>query len=166
MTHVLGIAGFSGSGKTTLVTALLPRLTARGVSVSTVKHAHHSFEIDRPGKDSHRHRQAGAREVLVSGRARWALIHENHGEAEASLAVLLAVMAPVDLILVEGFKHGDHEKIEVIRAEGPSDRLYPDDRRVIAIAADHPVTDASCPVLPLAEPDAVSAFIVRHFGLA
>ena len=112
--QILGLAGWSGSGKTTLLTALLPLLTARGLRVSTVKHAHHGFDLDQPGKDSWRHREAGAHEVMIASSRRWALLHENEGE-EPSLAALLARLSPVDLVLVEGFKSYPHPKLEVHR---------------------------------------------------
>src|SRR5687768_1759311 len=111
--RVIGLAGWSGAGKTTLLARLLPRLIGRGVRVSTIKHAHHSFDMDQPGKDSHTHRLAGASEVLVSSAARWALVHELRGAAEPSLAVLLRKLNPVDLVMVEGFKRGAHPKLEV-----------------------------------------------------
>jgi molybdopterin-guanine dinucleotide biosynthesis protein B len=117
--HVLGIVGWSGSGKTTLLTALIPLLRARGLSVSTVKHAHHGFDMDRPGKDSYRHRAAGAHEVLVATAQRWALLHEVDGP-EPDLPALLSRLAPVDLVLVEGFKTHAFPKLEVHRpALGP-----------------------------------------------
>src|SRR6202040_2047888 len=109
--RIFGLAGWSGSGKTTLMTLLIPELVSRGITVSTLKHAHHSFDVDQPGKDSWEHRQAGAREVLVASSTRWALMHELRDEAEPSLAALLARMCPVDLVLVEGFKRDRHPKI-------------------------------------------------------
>src|ERR1700722_16418099 len=109
--QVFGLAGWSGSGKTTLLTQLIPALIARGLRVSTVKHAHHSFDVDQPGKDSWTHRQAGATEVMVASAARWALMHEHRGTAEHKLAALLQHMTPVDLLLVEGFKGEAHRKI-------------------------------------------------------
>src|SRR5215469_14338296 len=113
--RILGLAGWSGSGKTTLMTALIPELVSRGISVSTVKHAHHSFDIDQPGKDSWRHRQAGAREVMVASAHRWALMHELRSAAEPSLEELLGRLSGADLVLVEGFKAHAHPKIEVYR---------------------------------------------------
>src|SRR5246127_5740270 len=113
--RVIGLAGWSGAGKTTLLRKLIPELSGRGLLVSTLKHAHHSFDVDQPGKDSWQHRQAGAREVMVASGRRWALMHELRGAAEPSLDELLARMTPVDLLLVEGFKHHDHPKIEVYR---------------------------------------------------
>jgi len=112
---VLGVTGWSGAGKTTLLTKLIPALTGRGLRVSTIKHAHHTFDVDKPGKDSHRHREAGATEVLIGSAARWALMHEIRGDDEPGLEALLGHMTPVDLVLVEGFKSEGHDKIEVHR---------------------------------------------------
>ncbi len=139
MTRIFGLAGWSGSGKTTLVTRLIPALLRRGVSVSTVKHAHHEFDIDQPGKDSYQHRQAGAREVLISSSARWALMHEQRGAAEPVLADLLRHMSPVDLVIVEGFKRESFPKLEVYRAAVGKPLLYPDDPDIVALASDAPV---------------------------
>jgi len=163
---VIGIAGWSGSGKTTLVTRLLPELVGRGLSVSTVKHAHHEFDIDHPGKDSYQHRVAGATEVLVSSARRRALIRELRGETEAGLDELLAMLSPVDLVLVEGFKRAGHDKIEVRRAAAATPPLYPDDPHVVAIASDQPIADAGRPVLALADTGAIADFILAHCGLA
>jgi molybdopterin-guanine dinucleotide biosynthesis protein B len=163
---VLGIAGWSGSGKTTLVTRLIPELTARGLSVSTVKHAHHDFDIDQPGKDSFAHRAAGAREVVVGSATRWALMHELRGAAEPSLDTLLAKLDPVDLILVEGFKTEGHEKIEVVREGSRRPPLYPTTPSVVAVASDRPLPDAVCPVLDLDDVVAIADFITAHCGFA
>src|SRR5215467_13179209 len=114
--RIIGLAGWSGSGKTTLLAKVIPRIVARGLKVSTLKHAHHGFDVDQPGKDSHTHRMAGASEVLVSSANRWALVRELRGEAEPTLPELLAKLAPVDLVIVEGFKRGTHPKLEVFRA--------------------------------------------------
>src|ERR1043166_8751431 len=133
---VIGIAGWSGAGKTTLLTRVIPRLTARGLRVSTVKHAHHAFDVDQPGKDSHTHRMAGATEVLVSSANRWALVHELRGVAEPKLGDLLAKLAPVDLVIVEGFKHGAHPKLEIYRAALGKPPLHPDDRHTAAVPSD------------------------------
>jgi molybdopterin-guanine dinucleotide biosynthesis protein B len=134
--RVIGLAGWSGAGKTTLLRRLIPALTAQGLRVSTLKHAHHSFDIDRPGKDSWEHREAGATEVLVASTVRWALMHELRNEAEPRLPALLAQMSPVDLVLMEGFKRGRHPKIEVFRAANAKPHLYPEDPSIIALAAD------------------------------
>src|ERR1700751_3751866 len=135
--HIFGLAGWSGSGKTTLLTAVIPELVARGLTVSTIKHAHHEFDIDRPGKDSWRHRQAGAREVLVASSVRWALMHEVEGE-EPSLADLLLRLAPVDLVVVEGFKANPHPKIEVHRPALGKPPMWPGRADIVAVASDAP----------------------------
>jgi molybdopterin-guanine dinucleotide biosynthesis protein B len=137
--RVIGFAGWSGSGKTTLITRLLPLLIARGISVSTIKHAHHDFDIDKPGKDSYEHRRAGAAEVLVASANRWALMHELRGEAEPDLEALLAKLAPVDLVIVEGFKRTTAIKIEVHRPSLGKPLIYPDDPAVVAVASDVPI---------------------------
>jgi molybdopterin-guanine dinucleotide biosynthesis protein B len=147
--RVIGLAGWSGAGKTTLLRKLIPELLRRGLSVSTVKHAHHAFEIDRPGKDSFEHREAGAREVLIASGRRWALVHELRGDAEPPLAELLARLSPVDLVIVEGFKAAAHPKIEVFRAANGKPFLYPKVLNVRAIAADVPVREAPMPVVHL-----------------
>ncbi|MGK9168152.1 molybdopterin-guanine dinucleotide biosynthesis protein B [Inquilinus limosus] len=140
--RVLGIAGWSGSGKTTLLTKLIPALIGRGLTVSTVKHAHHEFDVDQPGKDSWRHREAGATEVLVSSSRRWALMHEHRGADEPPLEALLAKLEPVDLVLVEGFKRERYPKLEVWRAETGKPPLYPEDPDIVAVASDGPIADA------------------------
>jgi molybdopterin-guanine dinucleotide biosynthesis protein B len=147
--RIIGLAGWSGAGKTTLLAKIIPRLVARGLKVSTVKHAHHGFDVDQPGKDSHTHRVAGATEVLVGSASRWALVHELRGEPEASLRVLLAKLAPVDLVLVEGFKREAHPKLEVYRAGVGKPLLHPEDPHIVAIAADIPVPAAGVPVVML-----------------
>lgn len=136
MTRVIGFAGWSGAGKTTLLTRLIPELKARKLRVSTLKHAHHAFDIDTPGKDSYRHREAGATEVLVGSAKRWALMHELRDEAEPGLADLLCRMSPVDLILVEGFKHDPHVKIEVHRHDNGKPWLYVQDPHIAAVVSD------------------------------
>lgn len=156
----LGIAGWSGSGKTTLVTQLIPALIDRGLRVSTLKHAHHTFDVDQPGKDSYEHRKAGAEEVLISSANRWVLMHELSGAPEPSLDDLLARMSPVDLVLIEGWKHGDHPKIEVYRPSVGKPALYPDDKAVVAVASDSPVNDFKGPVLDLNNVADVADFIV------
>ncbi len=160
--RIFGLAGWSGSGKTTLMTALIPEFVSRGITVSTIKHAHHSFDIDKPGKDSWRHRQAGAREVMVASGQRWALMHELRGAAEPSLDELLERMAPVDLVIVEGFKHHDHPKIEVYRHALGKPLLHPDDPFVVAIASDQRLAEFSRPWLPLSDASAIADFILRH----
>src|SRR5262249_3555078 len=134
--RVIGLAGWSGSGKTTLLAKVLPVLIARGRTVSTLKHAHHDFDVDQPGKDSHTHRLAGAREVLVSSSGRWALMHELRGEAEPTLRELVARLSPVDIVIVEGFKTEAHTKLEVYRSTVGKPLLYPNDPNIVAIASD------------------------------
>jgi len=160
--RVIGIAGWSGAGKTTLLAKLIPRLVARGVRVSTVKHAHHAFDVDQPGKDSHTHRMAGATEVLVSSANRWALVHELRGAAELTLAELLAKLAPADLVIVEGFKHGAHPKLEVYRGAVGKPPLHPDDPHIVAVASDAPVPAARVPVVALDDIDAVADLMLAQ----
>jgi molybdopterin-guanine dinucleotide biosynthesis protein B len=160
--RIFGLAGWSGSGKTTLMTALIPELIARGVTVSTVKHAHHEFDVDRPGKDSWRHRAAGAREVMVSSSRRWALMHELRGAPEPDLDELAERMSPVDLLLVEGFKHHPHPKLEIYRRALGMPPLYPDDPHVVAIACDETLADVPLPCLPLGDPGSITDFILAR----
>ena len=155
---LLGITGWSGSGKTTLLTALIPLLRAAGLTVSTVKHAHHDFDLDQPGKDSWRHRAAGAQEVLIAAGRRWALLHENHG-AEPDLADLVARLAPVDLVLVEGYKASPHPKLEVHRPALGKPPLWPGRPDIVAVAADTALPGCDRPVLPLADPPAIATWI-------
>jgi molybdopterin-guanine dinucleotide biosynthesis protein B len=159
--HIFGLAGWSGSGKTTLLTAIIPELVARGLAVSTIKHAHHEFDVDRPGKDSWRHREAGASEVMVASSRRWALMHELRGEPEPPLEELVARLSPVDLVLVEGWKRHPHPKIEVHRPSLGKKLLYPEDPWVVAIASDEPLA-APVPLLPLGDAGAVAAFMLDH----
>jgi molybdopterin-guanine dinucleotide biosynthesis protein B len=167
---IFGLAGWSGSGKTTLAIKLIPALVARGVSVSTIKHAHHSFDVDHPGKDSYEHRQAGATEVMVTSGERWALMRELRGAAELSIDDLVARMSPVDLVLVEGFKREPHEKLEVFRAALRRPPLCRNDPRIVAIASDEPASPAlaalALPRLDLDDVDAIAEFIVARCGLA
>ena len=159
--RVIGLAGWSGAGKTTLLQHLIPLLVARGLRVSTLKHAHHAFDVDKPGKDSFLHRTAGATEVLIGGAGRWALMHELRGAAEPELPELLARMTPVDLVLVEGFKRGPHRKIEIHRAALGKPLLHPGDPTIVAMAA-APVPAAAIPVVPLDDIDAVAALVLHH----
>jgi molybdopterin-guanine dinucleotide biosynthesis adapter protein len=154
--RVIGLAGWSGAGKTTLLRRLIPVLTSRGLRVSTLKHAHHSFDIDQPGKDSWEHRQAGATEVLVASSARWALMRELRNDAEPGLFSLLAHMSPVDLILVEGFKREPHPKIEIHRTANAKPLLHPDDPSIIAIASDAPLPGLRIPRHHLDDIDAIA----------
>ena len=160
--RVIGIAGWSGAGKTTLLAKLIPRLIARGVRVSTVKHAHHAFDVDQPGKDSHTHRMAGASEVLVSSANRWALVHELRGAAEPTLPELLAKLAPADLVIVEGFKQGAHPKLEIYRAAVGKPPLHPDDPHIVAVASDAPFAGARVPVIALDDVDAVADLMLAR----
>ncbi|CTQ54014.1 Molybdopterin-guanine dinucleotide biosynthesis protein B [Roseibium album] len=165
-TPVFGITGWKNSGKTQLVTRLVGEFTARGYRVSTVKHAHHNFDIDRPGADSYRHREAGASEVaLVSGR-RWALMHELRDEDEPPLETILSRLAPCDLILIEGYKRENHPKIEA-RRTATRDRgaLAPEDPNILAIAADHELTEEALPVFDLDDIPVMANFITTHLGL-
>ena len=134
--RVIGLAGWSGAGKTTLIVKLIPYFSERGIVVSTLKHAHHAFDVDQPGKDSYLHREAGAREVLVASSRRFALMHELRGAEEPSLAELLGRMSPADLILVEGYKRDAHAKIEVFRKANEKPFLYPEDKSIAALATD------------------------------
>lgn len=152
--RVLGIAGWSGSGKTTLIEKLIPCLVARGLSVSTVKHSHHGFDIDKPGKDSFRHRAAGASEVLLASGTRWALMREEP-DGEPPLPDLLARLTPVDWVLVEGYKHHPFGKLEVHRPALGREPLWPNMPDVLAVAADAPLPGCDRPILTLDEPDAV-----------
>jgi len=158
--NVIGIAGWSGAGKTTLLTRVIPRLIARGLRVSTVKHAHHAFDIDQPGKDSHTHRVAGATEVLVSSANRFALMHELRGNREWTLDALLEKLSPVDLVLVEGFKTQAHPKLEVYRQAVGKPLLHPEDENIVAIASDRPV-NASVPVVSLDDTEAVADILIE-----
>lgn len=161
-----GFAGYSGSGKTTLLERLLPELIGRGVRVSVVKHAHHSFDIDQPGKDSYRHRMAGAQEVLVSSQSRWALMAELRGAPELTLDQVLSKLSPCDLVLVEGFKRELIPKLEVHRAANGKEWIFPSDPNVVAIATDAPsVPDAALPRFGLDEYGRIADFIVGHMSL-
>ncbi len=154
--RIIGLAGWSGSGKTTLLARVIPVLATRGLRVSTVKHAHHGFDVDIPGKDSHTHRSAGATEVFVSSARRWAHIHELRGEDEPPLTMILARLAPVDLVVVEGYKRHPHPKLEVYRAEVGKPLLHPDDDWIVAVASDAPVPNARVPVLDLGDAEKIA----------
>ncbi|HTV44716.1 MAG TPA: molybdopterin-guanine dinucleotide biosynthesis protein B [Stellaceae bacterium] len=164
--RIFGLAGWSGSGKTTLMTALIPEFVARGIEVSTLKHAHHAFDVDQPGKDSWRHRQAGAREVMVVSERRWALMNELRGAPEPGLDELVARMTPVDLLLVEGFKRHPHPKIEIYRPALGKPALYPEDGWIVAVASDATLRGLPLSLLPLGEPAVIADFILRHDGRA
>ncbi len=163
---IIGVVGWSGSGKTTLLVRLIPVLTARGLTVSTIKHAHHGFDVDQPGKDSYEHRAAGATEVLVTSARRWALMHELRGAPEPGLDELVARMTPVDLLLVEGFKGHPHDKIEVHRAAAGKSLLCASDPYIIAVAADAALDEThGRPRLDLNDVEQIADFIISHCGL-
>jgi molybdopterin-guanine dinucleotide biosynthesis protein B len=154
--RVVGLAGWSGSGKTTLITRVIPVLAGRGLKVATVKHAHHEFDLDKPGKDSWLHRQAGASEVAVVSSRRWALIHELRDEPEPPLAEILDKLGPVDLVIIEGYKRHAHPKLEVYRAALGKPLLHPDDNCIVAIATDAPLPQAQLPVLMLDDVESIA----------
>lgn len=156
---ILGIAGYSGSGKTTLIEKLVPILVKAGLRVSLIKHAHHQFDVDQPGKDSWRHREAGCTQVLVSSSRRWALMNELRGEPEPPLGEQLRLFAPCDLVLVEGYKHDPIPRIEVHRAAGRQPLLYPRDPHVIAVATDEAL-DTKLPQFGLDDAPAIAKFIL------
>lgn len=160
--RVIGFAGWSGAGKTTLLARLIPELVGRGLRVSTVKHAHHAFDVDTPGKDSWTHRQAGATEVLVASARRWALMHELRDEAEPGLAALLARLGHVDIVLVEGFKRAVLPRIEVYRAANAKPALHPDDPGIVAIAADVLFPQARVPVVALDDVAGIAQMVLDH----
>jgi molybdopterin-guanine dinucleotide biosynthesis protein B len=162
---VFGLAGWSGSGKTTMLTRLLPALIERGLSVSTIKHAHHDFDIDQPGKDSYRHRMAGANQVMISSAHRWALMRELRGAHEPNLQELLAQLAPVDLVMVEGFKHDPYDKLEVYRASVGKPLLAREDPHIVAVASDAPIDRLALPQLDIEDTSAIADFVLRHCGL-
>lgn len=159
-----GFAGYSGAGKTTLIEQLIPRFKARGLSVSLIKHTHHNFDVDHPGKDSYRHRAAGASEVLLTCDTRWVLMHELHGQAEPSLQEQLAVLSPCDLVLIEGFKQTAIPKLEVHRPAHGKPPIWTENPSVIAVATDAAV-DCPLPRLDLNDVDAIAAFILKYLEL-
>ena len=161
---IIGIAGYSGSGKTTLIEKVIPVLVREGLRVSLIKHAHHEFDVDQPGKDSYRHRHAGASEVLVSSSARWVLMHELRGAAEPTLQEQLKHFSPCDLVIVEGFKNEPIPKVEVHRREGHTPLLHPDDPNVVAVVTDEPL-ETKLPQLALDDAEAVARFIIQYLGL-
>lgn len=163
---VFGIAGWSGSGKTTLIEKLLPVLTARGLRVATVKHAHKDFDFDKPGKDSWRHREAGAREVMIAAPKQWTLVHQVQNQGETTLAHLLSRMSASDLVLVEGFKREPIPKLEVHRAVLRKALIAPDDPDIVAIASDAPLADMGLPHFDLNDAAAIAGFILSHCRLA
>lgn len=163
---IMGFVGWSGSGKTSLMIVLLPLLRSRGLTISTMKHAHHPFDLDTQGKDSFRHRDAGASEVLVVSSSRWVLMHENREEPVPSIESLIQRMTPVDLLLIEGFKTHTHPKIEVHRRVEGKPLLQPGDPDVVAVATDHPIPGLATPQLDLDAPEGIATFILDHLGLS
>jgi molybdopterin-guanine dinucleotide biosynthesis protein B len=161
---IFGFAGYSGSGKTTLIEKLIPLLVARGLKVSLIKHAHHTFDVDQPGKDSFRHRHAGCTEVLVTSSRRWALMHELRGAPEPGLTEQIGQLSPCDLLLVEGFKHERIPKLEIYRREVGESLLHPHDANIVAVASDEKV-DTRLPQFDLNAPPAIAEFIMQHVGL-
>jgi molybdopterin-guanine dinucleotide biosynthesis protein B len=160
-----GFAGWSGSGKTTLIEALIPRFVMKGLRVALIKHAHHTFDVDQPGKDSYRHRHAGASEVLVTSSRRWVLMHELRGGHEPSFEEQIKRLSPCDLVLVEGFKYAPIAKLEVWRAQTGEALLHPNDPHIVAVASDAKV-ETRLPLLDLNHHDAIAAFVMKHVGLA
>jgi molybdopterin-guanine dinucleotide biosynthesis protein B len=161
---VFGFAGWSGSGKTTLIEQLIPRFVQRGLRVSLIKHAHHTFDVDQPGKDSHRHRQAGAAEILVTSSRRWVLMHELRGAHEPAFDDQVKRISPCDLLLVEGFKHAPIPKLEVWRKETGEALLHPNDPHIVAVASDAKI-ETKLPVLDLNDVDAICRFILKKLEL-
>jgi molybdopterin-guanine dinucleotide biosynthesis protein B len=161
---IFGFAGYSGSGKTTLIEKLIPLFVQRGLKVSLIKHAHHTFDVDQPGKDSFRHRHSGCTEVLVTSSRRWALMHELRGAAEPTLNEQIERLSPCDLLLVEGFKHEPIPKLEVFRAEVGESMIHPHDKNIVAIASDAKV-DSTLPQLNLNAPETIADFVLKHVGL-
>lgn len=160
--RIIGLAGWSGSGKTTLITKAIPRLIARGCRVSTLKHAHHGFDLDQPGKDSFMHRAAGATEVAISSAKRFAILHELREEPEWDLPALLSKLSPVDLVLVEGFKRDRFPKLEIYREANGKPLLHPDDPHIVAIASDRPLPQAKVPVVGLDDIDGIVDLLLKR----
>lgn len=159
---MVGLAGWSGSGKTTLITKVLPVLIKRGLKVSTLKHAHHGFDLDQPGKDSFMHRAAGASEVMISSAKRWAVLHELRDETEWNMPALLKKIAPVDLVLVEGYKRESFPKIEIYRVANRKPLLHGEDEFIVAVASDTPLPDVTLPVIDLNDIEAVADALLKH----
>jgi molybdopterin-guanine dinucleotide biosynthesis protein MobB len=162
---VFGVTGWKNTGKTGLMERLVAEITARGFTVSTVKHAHHAVDLDQPGRDSHRHRVAGAREVILATAHRWALMHELRGAPEPPLAELLARLSPVDLVLIEGYKRGPHPKIETHRAEAGRDLLAPGDPTIRAVASDTALKGLQVPLFDLDDTVGIADLVLRETGL-
>jgi molybdopterin-guanine dinucleotide biosynthesis protein B len=162
---IFGLVGWSGSGKTTLL-ALFPELIGRGLRVSTMKHTHHSVDLDRRGKDSFRHREAGATEVVLLSSSRWTLMHELRGSLEPTPEQMIPRLAPVDLLLVEGFKKLRHDKLEIWRRSASKPPLFPEDEHIVAVASDAPLAGVSLPCFALDEVPAIADFVLAHCGLS
>ncbi len=160
--RIIGLAGWSGSGKTTLIKKLIPRLIARGITVSTLKHAHHGFDLDQPGKDSFFHRTAGATEVIISSAKRWAILHELREQPEWDMAALVGKMSPVDLVLVEGFKRDAFPKLEIHRIANGKPLIHPEDPHIIAVASDSALPAAKVPVIDLNDIEAIADLLLKH----
>lgn len=163
--RIYGIVGWKNSGKTTLVERLVTEITARGFSVSTIKHAHHTFDVDHEGKDSYRHRAAGAHEVLLASRNRWALMHETRGEEEPSLSELLEKLSPVDLVLIEGYKRDDHAKVEAHRAATKQGLLAAEDNTVTVVASDYIIDGLDVPQFDLNDIENIASYILKEVGI-
>jgi molybdopterin-guanine dinucleotide biosynthesis protein B len=161
---IIGIAGYSGSGKTTLIEKVIPVLVREGLRVSLIKHAHHEFDVDQPGKDSFRHRHAGASEVLLSSSKRWAMMHELRGAPEPSLEEQLKLFKPCDLVIIEGYKSESFPKIEVHRRSSHTPLLYPDHEDVVAVATDERL-ESDLPQLDVNDAEGVARFIIQYLGL-
>ena len=162
--RIFGFAGWSGSGKTTLIEQLIPRFVKHGLRVSLIKHAHHTFDVDHAGKDSYRHRQAGAQEILVTSSRRWVLMHELRGEAEPAFEDQVKRVSPCDLLLVEGFKHAPIPKLEVWREQTGEGLLHPNDPHIVAVASDAKV-ETKLPLLDLNDVDGIAQFILKKLEL-
>ena len=160
--RIIGLAGWSGSGKTTLITKLIPLLVARRLRVSTLKHAHHGFDLDQPGKDSFFHRAAGATEVIISSARRWAILHELREEPEWDLAALVKKISPVDLVLVEGFKRDKFPKLEIHRIANGKPLLHTEDPHIVAVASDSAVPAARVPVVALNDIELIADLLLKH----
>jgi len=160
---IFGFAGWSGSGKTTLIEQLIPRFVKEGLKVSLIKHAHHSFDVDHPGKDSYRHRQAGCGEVAVVSEKRWVIMHELRGEPEPSLDAQIKRVSPCDLLLVEGYKHYAMPKLEIWRRENGKPLLHPEDEHIVAVASDTTL-ETKLPRFDLSDYDGIGNFILRYNG--
>jgi molybdopterin-guanine dinucleotide biosynthesis protein B len=161
---IFGFAGWSGSGKTTLIEQVIPRFVLAGLKVSLIKHAHHRFDVDHPGKDSYRVREAGCSEVLVTSRQRWALMHEARGEPETTLEEQIARMSPCDLLLIEGYKYYPLPKLEIYREANGKPLLYPEDEHIVALATDTPV-QSRLPQFNIEDYDAIAAFVLDTMEL-